>query len=135
MFKLFVVQFLNSYATLYYVAFMKRDLEGCKNDHCVEDLSYRLILLLVTRIMLVLVSITRTGITNANKPLSHPPSPPRRRCRYKVLEKAVLPRFSVILRKARALMRAKELEYEGDDVGDTQMHLNPYDPVMETTIS
>ena len=73
MFKLFVVQFLNSYATLYYVAFMKRDLEGCKNDHCVEDLSYRLILLLVTRIMLVLISITRTGITNANKPLSHPP--------------------------------------------------------------
>ena len=41
----------------------------------------------------------------------------------------------MILRKARALMRAKELEYEGDDVGDTQMHLNPYDPVMETTIS
>ena len=37
-FKLFVVQFLNSYAPLYYVAFMKRDLEGCKNDHCVEDL-------------------------------------------------------------------------------------------------
>ena len=55
----------------YYVAFLKRDLEGCQNSHCSEDLAYRLISLLLTRIA------------------------------YKFFEKAVLPRFTVILRKVR----------------------------------
>eukprot|EP00615_Pteridomonas_danica_P004753 CAMPEP_0114330528 /NCGR_PEP_ID=MMETSP0101-20121206/1814_1 /TAXON_ID=38822 ORGANISM="Pteridomonas danica, Strain PT" /NCGR_SAMPLE_ID=MMETSP0101 /ASSEMBLY_ACC=CAM_ASM_000211 /LENGTH=244 /DNA_ID=CAMNT_0001460575 /DNA_START=652 /DNA_END=1386 /DNA_ORIENTATION=- len=104
-FKLFVVQFINSYATLYYVAFVKGPLEGCDNNHCSLDLSRRLISLLVARVA------------------------------YKFFEKAVLPRVAVILRKCRALMTAKHLEAELDQVADHQMHLNPYDEIMETTIS
>lgn len=48
--KLFVMQFINSYATLYYVAFYKAVAEGCLNDDCVEDLHYRLVALLIARV-------------------------------------------------------------------------------------
>jgi hypothetical protein len=104
-FKLFVVQFLNSYATLYYVAFFKDPLEGCLNSHCVTDLSYRLIGLLVSRML------------------------------YVGFYKLALPRLTVVLRRSRALMRARHINYEGDDVAHRQAHLNRYDAIMETTIA
>ena len=84
-FKLFVVQFLNSYATLYYVAFFKGPLEGCWNSHCVSDLSYRLVGLLVSRFI------------------------------YVAFYNFALPRITVLLRRSRALMSARQI---GRWVGD-----------------
>lgn len=104
-FKLFVVQFLNSYGTVFYVAFFKDQFEGCLNDNCIMDMSYRLIGLLVSRIG------------------------------YIAFYKLLLPRFTVVLRHSRALMRARHVDYEGDEIANRQAHLNRYDPILATTIS
>jgi hypothetical protein len=106
-FKLFVVQFLNSYATLYYVAFFKAFFEGCENDRCVEDLYYRLVGVLVSRVA------------------------------YKALSLAVIPRVKVILRLARALMRKKNMDVDANDdrVADHQQFLNEYNSVIASTVT
>jgi hypothetical protein len=106
-FKLFVVQFLNSYATLYYVAFFKAFFEGCENDRCVEDLYYRLVGVLVSRVA------------------------------YKALSLAVIPRVKVILRLARALMRKKNMDVDAKDdrVADHQQFLNEYNSVIASTVT
>ena len=106
-FKLFSVQFLNSYATLYYVAFFKGFFEGCLNNRCVEDLYFRLIGVLGSRVA------------------------------YKAFSLAVVPRVKVIMRLARALMRKKNVDETNDNsdrVADHQRFLNPYNSVIASTV-
>ena len=55
--KLFLFQFVNSYTSLFYIAFFKGDHEGCSDDNCIDELSLQLETIFITNFLLNLVEI------------------------------------------------------------------------------
>lgn len=49
--KLFAFQFVNSYASLYYIAFIKNSTEGCDYSSCMDELCNALGIIFVTRLL------------------------------------------------------------------------------------
>ena len=63
-FKLFCFQFVNSYASLFYIAFLKGDSqEGCENGDCMEELGDQLTSIYITNFFLNIVEIGMPLIT------------------------------------------------------------------------
>jgi hypothetical protein len=50
--KLYLFQFVNSYASLFYIAFAKGTVEGCENNDCMSELSTQLTFIFLTNIAL-----------------------------------------------------------------------------------
>ena len=50
--KLFLFQFVNSYTSLFYIAFVKSKAEGCINDNCMQELSTQLAIIFLTNLAL-----------------------------------------------------------------------------------
>ena len=55
--KLFLFKFVNSYASLFYIAFFKGDIEGCKNDNCFSELSLQLGSIFIVNLVLNVVEL------------------------------------------------------------------------------
>ena len=55
--KLFSFQFINSYASLYYIAFVKENFEGCVNNDCLYELTIQLASIYITNFFLNLVEL------------------------------------------------------------------------------
>ena len=55
--KLFSFQFVNSYASLYYIAFGKIHFEGCTNGDCMYDLTIQLATIFITNFFLNLLEL------------------------------------------------------------------------------
>lgn len=55
--KLFLFKFVNSYASLFYIAFFKGDIEGCKNDDCFSELSLQLGSIFIVNLVLNVVEL------------------------------------------------------------------------------
>lgn len=55
--KLFLFQFVNSYTSLFYIAFVKRDVEGCEDDNCIDELTLQLATIFITNLLLNFVEI------------------------------------------------------------------------------
>ena len=47
--KLFVFMFINSYASMYYIAFIKANLGGCKDGSCMVELATQLATLFISQ--------------------------------------------------------------------------------------
>ena len=50
--KLFMFQFVNSYTSLFYIAFVKSKAEGCINGNCMQELSTQLTVIFLTNLAL-----------------------------------------------------------------------------------
>lgn len=50
--KLFLFQFVNSYTSLYYIAFAKGTIEGCSDDNCIFELKVQLASIFITNFCL-----------------------------------------------------------------------------------
>ena len=50
--KVFAFQFVNSFTSLYYIAFLKDNWEGCVEDNCTKELSLQISVLFITFIFL-----------------------------------------------------------------------------------
>ena len=50
--KLFMFQFVNSYTSLFYIAFVKSRAEGCIHDNCMQELSTQLTVIFITNLAL-----------------------------------------------------------------------------------
>ena len=55
--KLFLFQFVNSYTSLFYIAFLKVSVEGCENDNCISELTLQLETIFITNLLLNFVEI------------------------------------------------------------------------------
>ncbi|OMJ92465.1 hypothetical protein SteCoe_4807 [Stentor coeruleus] len=55
--KLFLFQFVNSYISLFYIAFVKRHLEGCNDDNCIDELTLQIATIFITNMLLNFVEI------------------------------------------------------------------------------
>lgn len=55
--KLFLFQFVNSYISLFYIAFVKRHLEGCNEDNCMDELTLQIATIFITNMFLNLAEI------------------------------------------------------------------------------
>ena len=55
--KLFSFQFINSYASLYYIAFGKKHFEGCTDGDCLYDLTLQLASIYITNFFLNLIEL------------------------------------------------------------------------------
>ena len=56
--KLFVFQFVNSYSSLFYIAYAKDSIEGCENNDCIDELSLQLQSIYVTNLLFYIVKIS-----------------------------------------------------------------------------
>ena len=66
--KLFCFQFINGYISLFYIAFVKKHLEGCTDGDCLHDLSVQLGSIYITNLFLNLLEL---GIPLLKSKLKH----------------------------------------------------------------
>ena len=50
--KLFLFQFVNSYNSLFYIAFLKNTVEGCRDEDCMHELTIQLSTIFITNLFL-----------------------------------------------------------------------------------
>lgn len=55
--KLFLFQFVNSYNSLFYIAFLKGSLEGCADNDCMSELEIQLSTIFITNILMNLCEL------------------------------------------------------------------------------
>lgn len=55
--KLFCFQFVNSYSSLFYIAFIKESIDGCTDGDCMFELQIQLISIFITNLVLNLVEL------------------------------------------------------------------------------
>lgn len=55
--KLFLFQFVNSYTSLFYIAFIKTYFEGCVQDNCIDELASQLASIFITHSLLTMVGL------------------------------------------------------------------------------
>ncbi|CAG9328292.1 unnamed protein product [Blepharisma stoltei] len=48
--KLYLFQFINSYLSLFYIAFFKRHYEGCKNDDCLAEVETQIVYMFIINV-------------------------------------------------------------------------------------
>ena len=55
--KLFLFQFVNSYNSLFYIAFLKGTTEGCDDNDCMAELEIQLSTIFITNLVLNVVEL------------------------------------------------------------------------------
>lgn len=55
--KLFLFQFVNSYNSLFYIAFLKSAVEGCRDGDCMQELTIQLSTIFITNLFMNIVEL------------------------------------------------------------------------------
>ncbi|OMJ66817.1 hypothetical protein SteCoe_36201 [Stentor coeruleus] len=55
--KVFLFEFFNNYTSLFYIAFVKRHIEGCNDDNCINELTFQIGAIFITNLVLSFLEI------------------------------------------------------------------------------